>query len=36
MWDAGLRHKKVIVGNAPQRKTLRIGEFEDKILALQQ
>ena len=35
MRRAGMKKKTVRVSNAPQRKTLRITEMEDKILKLQ-
>ena len=34
MRKAGLRKKRVLVRNVPQRKTMRIEEFENKTLSL--
>ena len=34
MKQAGIKMKKIKVYNAPQRKSLRLEEFDDKIVAL--
>ena len=34
MKQAGIKMKKIKVFNAPQRKSLRLEEFDDKIVAL--
>ena len=34
MKKAGMKKKKILVLNAPQRKSMRVQEFEDKTLLL--